>query len=88
MPLLCAAPTWIGVGVGIGIGIEAQHELRARATGDTVREEPTEYAVVGIDPDADSDSDPETDRAEHAAAADAGRAGERITGARGERPAC
>src|SRR5262249_40727021 len=25
----------------------------------TVRAEPTEYAVVGIDPDADSDSDPE-----------------------------
>ena len=34
-----SASTWIGVGVGIGIGIEAQHELRARATGYTVRED-------------------------------------------------
>ena len=28
--------------------------------GYTVREEPAEYAAVGIDPDADADSDPET----------------------------
>src|SRR5262249_34442704 len=55
-------PPGSGSGSESVIGIEAQHELRARATGHTVREEPTEYAVVGIDPDSDSDSDPETDR--------------------------
>jgi len=29
--------------------------------GYTVREEPAEYATLGIDPDSDSDSDPETE---------------------------
>ena len=30
--------------------------------GCTVREEPAEYAAVGVDPDADTDSDPERER--------------------------
>src|SRR5215468_11200634 len=42
---------------------ESRHSMSfGHETGHTVREEPTEYAVVGIDPDSDSDSDSETDR--------------------------
>ena len=57
------------------------------ATGYTVREEPTECAVVGIDPDADSDSDPERDRGRTGRCSRRGRGAVRKTGGAGQRPA-